>query len=404
MNSLVSLVVLLTLTGCFLGKDNSSKEDIHVGENSFSSQIIDHSFSQPVASSSSQNLFSGSTGNAINYPTIIAGYRSSLILKGNNLWGVGSNTSGRLGKPKSDTIHFSPVLIASDVIQAEPSSDAVNFIKSDHTLWEVGYNSLLKSNTDTTLTIPQKVMDSVVYFSFGFRTILITKLDGTLWAIGNNEAGQFGNGFTRSEHSLTYVMKGVKKALTEGNSSLILKKDNSLWVVGENSLGQLGTGDTNHVTSPKQIAEDVADIFMSQSSSLILKQDQSLWFAGYQSSVLSDLTIRQELTPVKIMDDVKNASVSNGHCYILKNDNSLWAFGNGVTGLFTYGIGNYVDDSFLTKPTKMMEDVTAVGTAFTHTVIKSSQAGYLSIGRNWNGELGIGSSTKYKEELTKMDF
>src|SRR5580658_8325849 len=62
---------------------------------------------------------------------------------------------------------------------------------------------------------------------------------------------------------------------------LFLKSDGSLWATGDNQYGQLGDGTTNSTDEPEMIAaSNVTDIAAGGFHSMFLKSDGSLWVMG----------------------------------------------------------------------------------------------------------------------------
>jgi formylglycine-generating enzyme required for sulfatase activity len=91
------------------------------------------------------------------------------------------------------------------------------FVKTDGTLWGMGYNSngQLGDGTSTNRTSPVQVpgVSNIAQVFSGVTYTVFVKTDGTLWAMGNNGNGQFGNGTTIS--STTPVQVGNIIAVEE---------------------------------------------------------------------------------------------------------------------------------------------------------------------------------------------
>ncbi len=77
----------------------------------------------------------------------------------------------------------------------------------------------------------------------GYHNLAI-KTDGTLWAWGGNEYGQFGNGTNTDSDIPVQVGTGTDWASVSAGAyhSLALKTDGTLWAWGYNSNGELGNG------------------------------------------------------------------------------------------------------------------------------------------------------------------
>lgn len=68
--------------------------------------------------------------------------------------------------------------------------------------------------------------------------------DGTLWAVGHNNLGQLGNGFTSSQYSWVQIGADADWVQVAAGQyhSLALKANGTLYAWGANDLGQTGTG------------------------------------------------------------------------------------------------------------------------------------------------------------------
>ena len=83
---------------------------------------------------------------------------------------------------------------------------------------------------------------------------LFIKSDGSLWAMGNNNYGQLGDGTTTQRSSpVQIVSSGVVQVAAGFEHSLFIKSDGSLWAMGNNIYGRLGDGTTTQRSSPVQI-------------------------------------------------------------------------------------------------------------------------------------------------------
>ena len=185
---------------------------------------------------------------------------------------------------------------------------------------------------------------------------LFLKSDGSLWAMGNNNFGQLGDGTTDNDNYNTnfpeqIVASNVTAIAAGGYHSLFLKSDGSLWAMGDNEYGQLGDGSTNNMKVPEQIvASNVTAIAAGGWHSLFLKSDGSLWAMGVDFyGQLGDGTFRTTAPfgtsqPEQIVARNVTAIVAGGyHSLFLENDGSLWAMGADI-------FGQLGDGTFSTNP------------------------------------------------------
>jgi uncharacterized repeat protein (TIGR03803 family) len=119
---------------------------------------------------------------------------------------------------------------------------------------EVSDNNDLSTTKTLSLTINSLGAQLVTKIAAGGVHSLFLKSDGSLWAMGDNEAGQLGDGSTNNAYSPEQIVASGVTAIAGGfEHSLFLKSDGSLWAMGNNEAGQLGDGSTNNAYKPEQI-------------------------------------------------------------------------------------------------------------------------------------------------------
>lgn len=109
-------------------------------------------------------------------------------------------------------------------------------IKNDNTGWAWG-NGITGS--------PIQVITDAYFLDASSTTISFVKNNGTVWSIGDNSYGLFGDGTTTSSNSTPIQMQGINNAIRVSNSyysTIILLSDSTLMAVGNNFGGTLGLG------------------------------------------------------------------------------------------------------------------------------------------------------------------
>ncbi|MEG2001226.1 MAG: hypothetical protein RR053_07535, partial [Evtepia sp.] len=78
--------------------------------------------------------------------------------------------------------------------------------------------------------------------SAGYIHTVAIEADGTLWAWGDNECGELGDGTTEDRLFPVQVMKNVAAVSAGIGYTMAIKTDGTLWAWGRNDWGQLGNG------------------------------------------------------------------------------------------------------------------------------------------------------------------
>jgi hypothetical protein len=118
-----------------------------------------------------------------------------------------------------------------------------------------------------------QVATSVVHVAGGDSHSQFVKLDGTLWAMGDNSFGQLGDGTTTNRTTPVQVGTNVSQVAAGQSHSLFIKTDGSAWGMGTNGFGELGDGSTTRQKTPVQVAAGVTAIAAGSRHSLFLQSE-----------------------------------------------------------------------------------------------------------------------------------
>jgi alpha-tubulin suppressor-like RCC1 family protein len=159
-----------------------------------------------------------------NIVAVSAGGEHSLFLAADStVWAVGDNYLGQLGDPATNNQYVRRVVKVK-------GPDGINPLRG------------------------------VIAIAAGSSHSLFLTKDGRVWATGRNNEGQLGDGTTQDRSIVVPVVKADGSpfdsviAIAAGHlHSLFLRQDGSVWAVGNNDAGQLGDGTLQRRLTPVQV-------------------------------------------------------------------------------------------------------------------------------------------------------
>lgn len=165
---------------------------------------------------------------------------------------------------------------------------------------------------------------------------LALKIDGTVWAWGENGKGQLGLGTNNNVNQPYTTQIDHVVALAAGaQHSLALKSNGTVWAWGENDDGQLGEGTNNDAWSPVQVQAfalvRALALAAGDNHSLAVDGNGEVWAWGKNDfGQLGDSSIVSRSTPVKVkqLSGVVQVAAGATHSVALKSDGSVWAWGD----------------------------------------------------------------------------
>jgi len=181
------------------------------------------------------------------------------------VWSWGWNKTGQLGLGDTSNrwtvyqVRGLPLSIAA----IAAGGDFSLALAQDGTLWAWGNNAAgqlgLGNRQDTPVLLPQRLPQSagmdIRAIAAGTAFALALDARGMVYAWGENNQGQLGR--EQSDAFQPDIVRGLPPiaALAAGGAfALALGQDGSLWAWGQNDRGQLGDGTTTSHAKPQQVA------------------------------------------------------------------------------------------------------------------------------------------------------
>ncbi len=344
----------------------------------------------------------GESGSNTNVGTVSASVQNVLYVKPDGtLWEWGSKEMIRPTLPRDDESNPSMVGTSQQWISVAALPTESFGVKSDGTLWAWDAVSPMPARVGT--SIGWDVLDAsgdaqwmtslqIGYIIAERAHVLALKVDGSLWAWGDNSHGQMGDETVdNSSESVrigtsmnwSSVSAGLRRSAAlksdgslwmwggqlgigsqparlgtgvdwihvdiEGGHTIAIRKNGSLWTWGDNYSGQLGNGTYDSVSAPAMIASGFEWKWVSAGygHSLAVQIDGTLWSWGNnRNGSLGDGTLRQTNLPARMGTGTQWKKVFSGYEYNvgLKTDGSVWTWGNNFYGQL--GLGTFADKNY----------------------------------------------------------
>jgi len=255
----------------------------------------------------------------------------------------GSDDNGQQGNGPGNTNQYEPELVPglTGIVDVDDGHYHSIALKDDGTAWTWGYGSFGQLGNDSTSA---QVHSPVQFGSlsniervYGGRDMTLVLLDdGTVWCAGSNAFGECGTGATTSKVTVPIEVEGISDVvdLAGGrNHTLAIKDDGTVWAWGDNNSGQLGDGtDDNFREEPEQVAglSNIVDVAAGADHSVAVTAsgDVYTWGSGYRGQLGHGGT-GDRLTPSEVpgIDNAVISEAGRDQTLIITETGSLLAWG-----------------------------------------------------------------------------
>ena len=271
-------------------------------------------------------------------------HSSYYLTETGDLYAWGMNQKGILGIPGNGTVSV-PTLVATGVAKVEVchSNDAENnnnatmmaYMTLDGKLYTVGSNSagqLGRNGTSTDDKVGLVAFDKKIKdFSVGHDHLLVLDEEGVLWGVGSNTYGQLGKSHDGGNAtSFQMVASDVKLICAGRRNTFYTDSKNTCYVLGDNRWQKFGT-DKEKYNTPHKLLANVTYMSSGEHQVLLVTTSGDLYYAGWRS-----MNGWGQGTgaggAVKVTGNVQKAVLHHANMLILKKDGSVWGYGSNTGG------------------------------------------------------------------------
>ena len=315
------------------------------------------------------------------------------------LYGWGANHSGQLGDGTHNSTTSPVKAVGMTNVKFYSTGYNMGAIKRDSTGWVWG-NPL--SST------PTKILDSVKFLDAGMTMVSFVKYDGTVWTVGYNYYGAFGNDSIHGVRSKPVKMKNVNKAVRVAVSMYnitILLSDKTIMTTGDNGNGCLGN--TNNASAISKVAKAVPglkgiiDIKSTSLATIALDSLGDVYAWGY-GSCCGNGSGGLQFYPVKISGLKKIVAISGSadgyHFMAIDEDHNCYVWGLNNWGNMGIGPG----PSSVT-PTLISSDVSEIMAGETFSYLMKDDGTLWAAGRSNGGSIYMNLKDSARDYFVKID-
>jgi alpha-tubulin suppressor-like RCC1 family protein len=217
--------------------------------------------------------------------------------------------------------------------------------------------------------------------------------NGVVWAWGQNQQGQLGDGTIYNTNWPKAILSNVIAIKAGGFHTIALLQDGTLTSWGQNNYGQLGNGDTTSSVLPVGVStlSQIMQVAAGYERSLALKSNGTVWAWGFVRENQGQPPTF-DATPVQVnaLTTVTAIAAGRSHAAAVKSDGTVWAWGSNELGQ----LGNASVTGYTANPVQVsnISNAVSVSSTYDHTLALRSDGTVWAWGANDVGQLGNGTT------------
>jgi gliding motility-associated-like protein len=318
-------------------------------------------------------------------------------------WGLGP-MGDSVGTPISNVIYKA---VGIDSVMYYTTGYVMAAIRSDNSGWYWDGSNIV--GAPSSIYYPQKVIDRVIFVDAGGDMVSYVKKDGTVWSLGANYYGQFGNGqtsfaFDSIPRKMIGMNTAVRTACGYGNM-YVLTSAGEVYASGLSDY--IGNNNPSGIydSIPQKVnnLQNIVDIKAVSGTIAALDQNGNVWTWGTVGSLgYTDTT--NIVIPKKIpnLNNIiaKSGACDGNHFLALYKDSNLFAWGGnsyGNCGLIDTNNGNIDSATFVTS------DVIDILAGETFSYIIKSDESLWATGSSLNTSIWLNLSDTSRFVFTKLN-
>ena len=234
--------------------------------------------------------------------------------------------------------------------------------------------------------------------------------DGNVWAWGYNQRGELGNGTTTDSlwpvrvRASSGTLPPFTAIAAGGASGYALDKDGNVWAWGDNNSGELGNGTTTNSPWPVRVRASSGTlppftaIAAGNRNGYALDENGNVWAWGYNNSgQLGNGTTTNSPWPVRVQASSGTlppfAAIAAGSStgYALDRDGGIWDWGDNYYGQL--GNGTTTHSSWPVRVQGTLPPSTAIAAGDSAAYALDEAGSIRAWGANNRGQLGNGTKT-----------